>query len=168
MRSLRRTSCRLGLCAMAGICVTGLTLTHGALAHQPPAAAQSAKLRTDYRIFKIYVNARIARIRGRAAADDKTNLLVLRYGNGKWGLDHLKAKHNWGNALDNAIQNLVDDPKTKVRSEGGGSYRWDNMQWFKGELCDFRAIENRNPLSDGHEKGIITAYALAPCGEVFA
>lgn len=109
----------------------------------------------------------MAGVRGAITSDNRTQRLVLRYGNRRWGLNHLKAKHNWGKALDNAIQYLVTDPKTKVRSEGGGSYRWDDSQWFKGELCDFRAVENRNRVSDGHEKGIITAYPLAPCGMVF-
>lgn len=152
---------------LAAACALASISTGQALSRDLHARAQSAKLGTDWRIFKIYVNATVAGVRGAITSDNRTQRLVLRYGNRRWGLNHLKAKHNWGKALDNAIQYLVTDPKTKVRSEGGGSYRWDDSQWFKGELCDFRAVENRNRVSDGHEKGIITAYPLAPCGMVF-
>jgi len=132
------------------------------------AALAQAKPNTDYRIYKIYQRYILAaRDRAHSAASHRTNSLVLRYGNKNWGLDHLKAKHGWGKSLDNAIQYLVADPKTSVRSEGGGSYRWDDEQLINHELCPFRVIENRNRLKDRHEKGIITAYALPPCGVVF-
>lgn len=160
----RLTACLV--VSFVGVCAPAGTSTGQAVSRHPQARAQSAKLRTNYRIFKIYVNARVAGVRA-IASNTRTDILVLRYGNRRWGLDHLKAKHNWGTDLDHAIQYLVTDPNTKVRSEGGGSYRWDDTQWFKGERCDFRAVENRNRLSDGHEKGIITAYPLAPCGMVF-
>jgi hypothetical protein len=130
--------------------------------------AVAGKLKTDYRIFKVYNRyLRAARDRAHAAANHRVNQLVLRYGNKNWGLDHLKAKHDWGKTLDNAIQTIVSDPKTKVRSEGGGTYRWDDNQFYQHEYCPFRVIENRNKLSDGSEKGIITAYPLPPCGVVF-
>lgn len=167
MRLLHRLTVCLVVMGFAAAYALAGTSTGQALPwHQQP-RAQSAKLRTDYRIFKIYVNARVAGVRRAIASEARTDILVLRYGNRRWGLNHLKAKHDWGKALDNAIQYLVTDPNTKVRSEGGGSYRWDDTQVFKGERCDFRAVENRNRLSDGHEKGIISAYPLAPCGMVF-
>lgn len=126
-----------------------------------------AKPKTDYRIYKVYQRyVEAAGDDAHGSADDRIDSLVLRYGNQNWGLDHLK-KHGWGKSLDNAIQYLVSDPKTSVRSEGGGSYRWQDEQIINHLLCPFRVIENRNELSDHYEKGIITAYPLPPCGEVF-
>jgi hypothetical protein len=151
---------RLGRRALAGILVVcGLLFA---------ATAVAGKLKTDYRIFKVYNRYVLAaRDRAHVASNHRVNQLVLRYGNKNWGLDHLKAKHDWGKDLDNAIQYIVSDPKTHVRAEGGGTYRWDDSQFYQGTYCPFRVVENRNKLSDGSEKGIITAYPMAPCGVVF-
>jgi hypothetical protein len=150
----------LSLLALAAVCslLFGTALAQG---------TGAAKPNTDYRIYKIYQRyVEAAGHRARSAANYRINSLVLRYGNKNWGLDHLE-KHGWGTSLDNAIQYLVSDPKTSVRPEGGGSYRWQDKQIINDQLCPFRVIENRNELSDHYEKGIITAYPLPPCGEVF-
>ncbi len=137
----------------------------GPLRPAPRRRAEAAE--HDYKIYKIYNRyIEAAPDRAHATANHRTNSLVLRYGNKNWGLDHLK-KHGWGKSMDNAIQYLVRDPKTSVNSEGGGSYRWQDEQIINNELCPFRLIENRNKLSDHYEKGIITAYPMPPCGEVF-
>jgi hypothetical protein len=168
--SLPRPSARVVLSLIVAMAVaSSVAIVNGAPAWaSQPRASVASKPATNYRIFKIYMRyLEASPDRARAAQNDRINDLVLRYGNKNWGLDHLKAKHGWGSALDSAIQHLVSDPKTQVRAEGGGTYRWDDFQEFKGELCPFRVVENRNRLSDGYEKGIITAYPLPPCGETF-
>jgi hypothetical protein len=167
LKSLRRFTSRVVGFGLVAICAVAVASGGQALAYRPHRVARAAGPATNYRIFKIYVSALAARARVVLASNNRVDSLVLRYGNRNWGLDHLKAKHDWGSDLDKAMQYLVTDPKTKVRAEGGNSYRWDDTQWFKGELCGFRVIENRTRLSDGYEKGIITAYPLAPCGDVF-
>lgn len=169
MPLLRRSAQAAVALSLALVASWSLVGTGGSTARAREAHVRAASgLKTDYRIFKIY-SRYVSAVRSEASpvANDRVNQLVLRYGNKNWGLDHLKAKHDWGTDLDHAIQYLVSDPKTSVRAEGGGTYRWDDTQRFKGELCPFRVVENRNPLSDGYEKGIITAYPLAPCGETF-
>jgi hypothetical protein len=133
------------------------------------------RLVTDYRIYKRYYTGLLAApdAAARAASSQKPVALVLRYGIGRadgsgWGLNHLKQRHHWSQALDSALEFMASDPNASVKERGNSNtYSWFDEYEHDGELCIVEAGEDRNPLADHEEKGIISA--TLECGvDVFS
>lgn len=171
LRRRCRPSVALGLSGAVAVMLAA-TCPAVAFATRPSAQAAHAAVRGHararpgtYVIYKTFQNPYVAnalRSRpGRAAnAPQGPAAIVLRWGNRGFGYRHIKRQHGYTSTTESLITETVFQPQHISREPNAVVYTRTYIadSRLNGDVCTFRVVENPTHLSDGIEKGIITAY----------